>query len=156
MRVWRLVHRRHADHAFDGEGTRKAGGRWTPKGTAVVHTAGSLALAAMEMLVHMEVRHFGRSFVAIPAEIPDDLKIDKLDAARLPAGWNAAEAPMALQELGQRWVQAGRSAVLRVPSAVIAEEYNYLLNPAHPEFARIGIGKPRPFGFDPRLGPAVG
>jgi RES domain-containing protein len=89
--------------------------------------------------------------VATPADIPDSVPIQRLEPRDLPANWRAYPAPETLADLGAGWISAGTSAVLGIPSALIPVEWNYLLSPAHPGFARIRVGPSRPFAFDPRL-----
>ncbi len=149
MRVWRLCRRAHA--AFDGEGARLAGGRWNRRGTPVVYVSQSLSLAALELLVHADAALLPDDLVAIPAEIPDALSIETLDAADLPRDWRRYPAPESLAERGTAWARAARSPALSVPSAVVPSERNFLLNPAHPDFGKIRIGKPERFALDGRL-----
>lgn len=150
IQVWRVCRRVYAQTAFSGEGTKKAAGRWTPAGVAVSYAAQSLSLATLEMLVNMDRRHFG-DMVAIPATIPDDLAITTIELGDLPADWRKTPAPVALRKYGQQWLEAGQTAVLKVPSAVVPVEFNFLLSPIHPEFERIEIGQPATFPFDDRL-----
>ena len=105
----------------------------------------------MELLVHLDDDDLAKAYVAVPAEIPDGLGISRTRAADLPGGWRSYPAPAALPELGRRWAAAGETAVLAVPSVVIPHELNYLLNPRHPHFKRIRVGRPEPFAFDSRL-----
>jgi RES domain-containing protein len=149
LRVWRLCKRAHS--AFDGEGSRLAGGRWNRRGTRMIYTSGSLSLAALEILVHCEPSLLPADLVAIPADIPVSLGIEPVDEARLPSDWSRMPPPGALADLGSGWLDAARSPVLSVPSAVVPRERNYLLNPAHPDFARIKRGAIEPFSLDPRL-----
>lgn len=90
-------------------------------------------------------------FVAIFADIPDDLEVKLVHSSELPKDWRQYPAPELLAALGNAWIESLESAVLRIPSAVIPQEFNYLLNPSHPEFQRIKVGKPEPFEFDPRM-----
>jgi RES domain-containing protein len=149
VRVWRLCRRPYA--AFDGEGARLYGGRWTERGVPVVYTAGSAALAMAEYLVHLEPREAPRDLVLIAADVPAQVKISMLELERLPSRWRRYPAPEALAARGSQWVRETKTAVLRVPSAVVPQEFNYLLNPAHSDFRRIRVGRPEPFSFDPRL-----
>ena len=151
MLIWRISKQRHAQTAFTGEGARRFGGRWNLPGAAMVYCASSLSLAALETFVHMEIEDAGNLLVAIPALIPDELFIETLAVTDLPVNWRDYPAPSTLAELGNAWLSTGKSAVLQVPSAVIPIEFNVLLNPNHPDFRRIEIGEPDPFGFDPRL-----
>ena len=93
----------------------------------------------------------GRDLVAIPADIPASVAISRIGPSRLPAHWRDYPAPESLADLGMRWARAGKTAVLAVPSAIIPRELNYLLNPRHPAFREIRIGKPEPFTLDPRM-----
>lgn len=135
---------------FSGEGTRLVGGRWTARGMPSVYTSQSVALAALETLVHMEVKHLP-PYVAIPADIPGELHIETVDVSSLPRGWKQIPSPTSLQRIGTEWLRSQRSVALQVPSAIVPDEFNYVLNPIHPDFRRIEIGKPRPFRFDNRL-----
>ncbi len=151
MRVWRLTRARRVAKALQGEGARLYGGRWNPKGVAMVYASATLSLAVLEALVHVDVATLPEDYRAVPVEIPDDLPVGRIEPGDLPRGWRAARDQPALQKIGADWVQANETAVLSVPSAVIPEERNVLINPAHPEAARIAAGKAQPFCFDPRL-----
>lgn len=150
MTAWRIVKRKHARTAFTGDGARRFGGRWNRPGTAVVYAAGFVSLAALEMLVHLASTELMSKYVVFPLSILGR-DIHDLSSDELPKRWRADPAPAKVQSVGSDWVVAGTSAVLRVPSAVIPTEFNYLLNPAHPRFGRIQIGLAQPFTFDPRL-----
>jgi RES domain-containing protein len=150
LRAFRIVKARHAARAFDGEGARRHGGRWTSPGVAAVYLAESAALAVLEVLVHLESSALLPSYVLIEARFPER-KVESLDPRRLPAGWSDSPPPLALRALGDAWLREGRSALLRVPSAVVPSEWNYLLNPAHPGFGAVRIGSARAFILDPRL-----
>ena len=148
--IWRLSPQQHVREAYTGEGAAMFGGRWNFKDIPLVYCAESRSLAALEVLANIRDPkiHFALPWVAIPAEIAQDL-IEKPE--KLPVNWQANPYPLDTQRFGVDWVQARRSVALRVPSAVIPGEFNYLLNPAHPQFARVKVGKPEPFAFDPRL-----
>ena len=149
MRVWRLCRRGRA--AFDGEGARRLGGRWNLRGTAVVYTSADASLAVLEYFVNLEWEEAPADLVLIPADVPDALAVEEVRLDRLPAGWRATPAPEALARLGTEWARHARTAALSVPSAIVPVERNYLLNPAHPDFAAIVIGRPQPFTLDPRM-----
>ena len=148
MQVFRLCKACWASSAFSGEGALRYAGRWHFPGHAVVYTSSSRALAALEVLVHLEIRHAPPTFVLIPAHIPEDLISQPED---LPEGWDSVPAGDASRTVGTGWLQSARSTVLRVPSIVVPGEHNFLFNPSHPDFGQIQIGKPEPFAFDPRL-----
>jgi len=149
LTVWRMTTAPHAAAAFTGEGARRYGGRWNPKGIPMVYTAGSQSLAMLEMLVQDDPLR--AHYVMIPVTLPDRLKIETLPPGVLPLDWRTPESRPLLQDMGADWYQRGSSAVLAVPSAVIPSEANYLLNPHHPAFGRIRIGAPEVFVTDLRL-----
>ena len=149
MRVWRLCRRKYA--AFGGEGARLAGGRWNRRGTAVVYTSATLSLAVLEYFVNLPAAAAPPDLVAVAADLGKDIPMSSLDVNDLPRGWRKYPAPEALADFGGRWVEEGKTAVLAVPSAVVPQERNYLLNPAHPRFREITVGKPEPLSLDPRM-----
>jgi RES domain-containing protein len=146
--AWRIAKVKHAATAFDGEGARLNGGRWNSVGVRVVYVSLTKSLAALETLVHLKLPVISK-YLAIPLQFDDGL-VETFAIATLPAGWAVEPPSMLSQKIGDDWVKAARSAVLALPS-VITSETNYLINPAHPDFAKIKIGKPEPFTFDPRL-----
>ena len=150
MRVWRLAQAKYP--ALDGEGARRYGGRWNSEGHAVVYTASHLSLAALELLVHVASDIPPPGYEAVEIEIPDGIIPDTL--CPLPEGWYEMIPPIECKDVGDRWIESGQSLICAVPSAVVPEEYNYLLNPAHADMRLVTIIRRRPFSFDPRLVPA--
>lgn len=148
--VWRLTKARYASTAFDGEGARRHGGRWNSLGMRVVYASQSQALALLEQLVHIGDSKVLTSFAMIGATVPEAI-VQTIENASLPSAWRSHPPPVELQQLGDRWIRAGATAVLRVPSAICPGEFNYLLRPDHPDFHRIRIGSLQPFALDPRL-----
>ena len=148
--AWRIVKRKRARTAFSGDGARQYGGRWNSPGVPMVYAAASQSLAALEMVVHLDSSELLHEYVVIEVGI-DELLIEMLDRARLPRNWRAEPPPAKVRELGDAWVKSGTSAVLQVPSATLPAENNFLLNPRHPDFPKLAIGKPSAFQFDPRL-----
>ena len=148
--VWRLCSAKYAAMAFSGEGAKLYGGRWSAPGYRIAYCAESRALAMVEVLANADEqdRLFSLQWVLISAEIPTNL-VEKPD--RFPENWRQYPHPSSTQLIGNQWVQAQRSLALRVPSAVVPGEFNYLLNPAHPDYAKIKPGKAEHFTFDPRL-----
>lgn len=147
--VYRICRRRYG--AFDGEGARRQSGRWNHDGTPVVYTAGSLALAALEVLAHTDASLLPADLVYVAAEIPSAVKITRYTRADLPADWQQNPAPLSTKDLGQQWIQAALTAVLAVPSTLVPIEMNYLLNPTHRDFKKIRLHAPEEFFFDMRL-----
>jgi len=147
--VWRLTLSKHA--STDGEGARLYGGRWNRPGTPVIYTSGSLSLAALEYLVRVDSDILPDSLVRITATIPDSLAIETIHRSGLPGNWKDEIIPLALQKRGSLWASEVRTPILKVPSVVIEHEWNYVLNPLHPDFRSIKWDSPIPFSFDPRL-----
>jgi RES domain-containing protein len=138
MRVWRISKGLYA-------------GRWNPAGIRMVYTSTSLALAAIELFVHLDPSEAPDDLISISAILPtSEVSFEVIDPKNLPADWRAMEHP-GLRELGAEWVRSRRSCALRVPSIAVEGEWNVLLNPAHAEFAKITLLKPKPFHFDERM-----
>ena len=150
--IYRLSRLEYYATAFCGLGARVAGGRWNSKGISVVYASCNRSLAAFETLVHIKpgfVR--GVEYVLFEAEIPEDVEIRHVESEDLPENWYETPAPKALALIGDTWFREERTAILRVPSAVIKLDYNYLLNPFHRDFRRIKINPYVLFEFDERL-----
>lgn len=152
MRLWRLTPARWAAAAFSGEGAFRYGGRWNSPGTRLVYLSSTLALAALETLVHADFDTLPE-YAALPVDVPGEMlaRAESVDAATLVADWRAELAPAALRAVGDAWVAQGRSLLLAVPSVIIPSELNYLLNPAHSDMRRLEVGAAEVFEFDPRL-----
>lgn len=149
MRAWRLAPGRYPP--FDGEGARRFGGRWNSPGVPLVYLADSLALAVLETLVHMEREHLPDDLVARRIEIPDDA-VEVLET--VPAEWLSDPLRRQTRRFGDAWVREGRSLALRVPSAVIPQEFNLLLNPQHSRAGEMRMLDEHPFSLDPRVVPS--
>src|SRR5579863_2956900 len=147
--AWRIVKRKHARSAFSGEGARLYGGRWNQPGVSLVYAAESQSLAALEIVVHLDSPELLEKYIMFEVGIDASL-ITRIDLRQLPRNWRAAPPPLKVQKIGDVWAAARTSAVLQVPSATLPAEYNFLLNPAHPDFSKLRVGKPSPFLFDPR------
>lgn len=150
MRAYRIVKIKRAATAFDGEGARRSGGRWNSVGTPLVYAASSIALACLEIQVHLDDPPLLPAYSVIGVEFEEHL-MATLALDQLPPDWNALPAPPSCALIGDKWFQKAETPVLRVPSAVVPLEWNFLLNPRHADFGRIQIGETLPFGFDERL-----
>ncbi len=151
LSLWRISKRKYAHTAFSGEGARRVGGRWNSRGQGMVYTSGTLSLAALEVFVHMEVEDVATMLAGIRVDVPTDVKIEYIELVHLPSDWRSIPAPAVLATMGDDWFRSGLTAILAVPSVVIPLEYNYLINPSHPDFARLIVDLPQPFELDPRL-----
>jgi RES domain-containing protein len=148
--AWRISKRKHAKTAFSGSGARKYGGRWNSPGTAIVYAAETQSLAALEMLVHIENSDLLQAYVLIGITI-DEALIETLDQSQLPRNWRSAVPSLSLRAIGDRWAAEQTSVVLRVPSAIVPSESNFLVNPTHTDFQKLVIADPIDFAFDDRL-----
>jgi RES domain-containing protein len=150
MRVWRITKKNYAHSAFSGEGAKLFDARWNFAGVAMVYTSSSLALAAIEFFVHLDPNEAPASLVSVMAEVPDDLFVERVDINELPPDWRKIDN-WRLQQLGTDWIKSLSSVALIVPSAAVDGEWNALLNPLHPDFAKVRISAARPFHYDERM-----
>ncbi|MBL8866672.1 MAG: RES family NAD+ phosphorylase, partial [Planctomycetia bacterium] len=131
IQAYRLAFLKFADQAFSGEGAMRFGGRWNSRGTALVYSSATRALATLELLVHVKPSSIIDPIVLFSIEFPEELvEIPN----RCPSRWSANPPSALAQQFGDDWAAENRSAVLRVPSAIVPNEFNYLLNPNHPDF----------------------
>lgn len=151
LHVYRLAKRKYRRDLWNGVGGTFADGRWTARGRPVVYAAGSISLAVLEFTVHYKRRGWIPATVLGRADIPDRVTLATIATERLPAEWRNPEPPVALREIGNDWLTRGEAAILRVPSAIVPEEHNFLLNPAHPDFGLVTTHVATDFSFDRRL-----
>jgi len=150
LHAWRIVAAKHVRSAFSGEGARRYGGRWNSKGNPVVYTAGTSSLAVLEMLVHLDSQELLQSYRLCELWFPDRI-VETVDVSHLAQRWRSDPPCAASQRVGDDWLLEARSAVLRVPSVLLHNEWNYLLNPEHRDFGQIKFSDAVRFRFDPRL-----
>ena len=151
MRVWRICKAEHAATAFTGEGAILYPGRWHHAGIPVVYCSESRALAALEQLVHLHRNRLPPHFVCFGVDIPDDLGIREVRTDDLPAEWRRQPGPPELRDIGTRWADSNESVVLAVPSVIVPEGTNYLVNPNHPDYSQLKVSDPTSFSLDPRM-----
>ena len=149
MKVYRIIAEKHS-------GVLKASGyaaRWNSAGVEVIYTASSAALACLESVVHRDYLELKLKFALVTIEIPEALNIKQVRKSELVNGWNdfGEDAYMICRKAGDNWIKVSKSAVLKVPSVIVKSEFNYLLNPNHPEINKIKIVNTEPFLFDPRI-----
>lgn len=135
---------------LSGFGASIAGGRWNRPGYRVLYTAGSRALATLEVLVHVPATFVPKGYHLLTIRIPDD-SMQTVPLDQLPDGWNGLTPPPAIKAITETWVADNKFLVLKVPSAVVAGEFNLLLNPAHARFSDVRTTDKQPYSFDPRL-----
>ena len=146
LKVWRISEPAHGKASPNGTGAH----RWNSPGTPVIYAAESRALAVLEMLCHLEGSDLLQPYVLIETEIDESL-VQTIDVSSLPQNWCADPSPAELKRIGDEWIRSARCPVLRVPSALLPDEHNFLLNTEHVEFRRLIFGEPVPFRFDPSL-----
>lgn len=144
--AYRLSLRQYARQAFAGEGARRAGGRWNPRGLPAVYASSTVSLAALEFLVHLSGPQDAPELVCNRIEFDAKLSCD----VELPKRWRQLKL-RDTRALGEKWFEEASTPILRVPSFVVPTEFNFVINPQHPDFRRIKINSPEPFSLDPRL-----
>lgn len=149
--TYRICKTKYAGTWFDGEGAFRFGGRWNSRGTRIFYTAGSLSLAALEILVHLNDEEILLSYSFAAAEFDESLVLPVEEFRALPENWSASPPPLEIQRIGDEWASAQASVVLKVPTSVLPVEFNYLINVEHQEFSKVQLGKPQTFTFDERL-----
>ncbi len=149
MLLYRIAKTRYAQD-LSGTGARLFGGRWNPKGQAVLYTSENRALAALEFLVHLEGTALPEDFSLLTITLPDGLEEASYSPADLPKGWNDYPYKTSVQ-VGKKWLKEGKAMLLKVPSTIIQQEYTVLLNPLHAAFLEVRLLSIEPFGFDVRL-----
>jgi RES domain-containing protein len=150
MIVFRLAREPFA-HTLSGKGAAMRGARWNSPGVELIYTAENRSLAMAEVAVHLTLATLPTDFRMISIEIPDDIAIQTIPVEVLPADWNIFPHPASTQKTGDKFVAEGLCAVLKIPSVVTDGDYNYLLNPLHPDFGRIKIVEVKKFAFDGRV-----
>ena len=117
----------------------------------MIYTAASRALACLESVVHRSRRGIIGEYKVMLIEIPSQLKIEKISFEDLPENWFTYQHLEICNKIGDRWLRKKNSGVLKVPSAIILNEFNYLINPEHPDFKKIKLSRIEDFRFDPRI-----
>ncbi len=155
MIVWRIATDapHYAADDLSGAGAASRGGRWNERDVAMVYASESRALACLETLVHLDDGGLPLNRYLVRIEIPQPLwaAAERATFLSLPVGWDAEPASITSIRLGTAWARSGASAILRVPSVIVPEEENILINPAHPDTAGITATKARRWLYDPRL-----
>ncbi len=157
MRVLRLEQKPFLRKAFLGHGAARYPGRWNLPGQPVAYCSNTISLAVLEILVNMSPEEMRvMKLYSIQAKIPEEIgkkmKILTVDGAnKISKKWRSTPCPEETRVYGGKWLDAKSSLIMRIPSAVVPQEDNYLINPLHPDFSQIGIGRPEKFIFDTRL-----
>lgn len=150
MRVFRLIRKKHGIE-LSGKGAALSGNRWNSKGTELIYCADSRALAMAEVAVHLSLAILPKDYVMVDIEIPSYVSIAILSKEDLPANWSSFPHLLDTQRIGDGFVAELKNCVLKVPSAVVPGDFNFLINPYHPDFSAIRIVSQVDFPFDSRL-----
>lgn len=146
MRAWRIAGAAHK--VFDGAGAALVGGRWNPIGAPAIYAAETYALALLEVLLHAQIGRPPPRSRFVEIEIPSRVSVEEVTDA--PAGWDHPDYS-ASQAFGARWIAERRGAVLLVPSVISPTERNVVINPTHPDAARIKVSAERDLTWDERI-----
>ncbi len=150
MIVYRLSKSKYS-RDLSGSGAEKTGGRWNSRGKALIYTSSSRALCALEIAVHTPLGIIPRDYELVSIEIPDSAMFLEIKTTGLPADWKSFPHPGSTQAFGDNFIASGKQQVLKVPSAVVQGDYNYLINPQNSGHSKIRIISIEPFEFDERL-----
>jgi RES domain-containing protein len=150
LTTWRITKAQFADQIFGGEGARAYGGRWNSQGYWVAYTSATASLAILELLANADQFELIGEFALASCSFDESL-VSHVEIDDLPPNWREPRPPVELRDFGDEWICSERSAVLSVPSVIIGQERNYLLNPAHDDFRTIKLSSPEPFRLDLRL-----
>lgn len=136
---------------LSGTGAKMYGGRWNGKGVPVIYTSETRALATLELLAHIPYPFVPIDLVLTTLEISDSVKFSSISTDSLPHMWHVFPHPENIKTIGNKWITSMQSVLLRVPSAIIKDEHNFLLNPMHPDFRFVNIVSKEPFEMDKRI-----
>ena len=153
MKVFRIEREKYLESTLEGIGAALTEGyRWNSLNTYLVYTAESRALATLEVSVHLDLSEdlpIDRYYVEI--DIPDDITILEINIDDLPDCWDSKPPTLETQYIGDDFVKEKNAAVLKVPSSIVLQEFNYLINPNHPDAEKISVISVTPFNFDSRM-----
>jgi RES domain-containing protein len=149
MILYRITRCTYAND-LSGTGARLFGGRWNSIGKPAAYFASSCSLAVLEVLVHLQPLMIPDDYCLVEVEVPEKL-IQTITADILPKNWKDISPPQILARIGDDFLKKQEYLALKVPSAIVPAEHNYLLNPLHPDMKKVKITKKEPFDFDSRL-----
>lgn len=151
--VWRIAVEAPAYSANDmtGTGAKITGGRWNNPGTPIVYSAVNIALATLETLSHIRVGSLPFNRFLVRIDIPDDVWAMREELNPLPGGWDTIPSGLTSRKAGDDWATSNGSPLLAVPSVIVPDEHNILINPAHPESRKIAATTVKRWTYDPRF-----
>ncbi|POY38426.1 hypothetical protein C3K47_03230 [Solitalea longa] len=149
MNVYHIARNEYIND-LSGAGSRLFGGRWNSIGTSLIYTSSTRALSVLELLAHLPATQLPVNYSVIHLSVPEEHVIN-LDLHLLPLDWKKFPSPFSLKFFGDDFVRQSGGLVLKVPSALVEDEFNYLINPGHADMKKVEIVKVKPFAFDDRL-----
>lgn len=147
MLIFRTTLKKYSDSLY----AAGRAARWNNNDVKMIYTANSRALACLENVVHRSKLGLSANFCVLEIEIPNSLGMQEVLLENLPKSWDKFENMHFTQALGDEWIKTGETALLKVPSSIMHEEFNYLINPNHPDFKEIKLVAVKPFFFDDRI-----
>jgi RES domain-containing protein len=150
MIVFRLCRKQYASD-LSGRGSEISGGRWNGKGFAALYTSSSRALCTIEIVVHVPAGIIPKDYEMVSIEFPDDAVVKTIPSKDLPDSWNNNPITINTQRIGNTFLSEQKALVLKVPSAIVKDEWNYIINPHHKDFHQVKVLNTEPFAFDMRL-----
>ena len=136
---------------LSGKGAELSGGRWNSTGVPMLYTSESIALCMLEVLVHIPKSSVPDDFVLVKIEVPDNAAISEVKINSLPKGWNDFPFTEETRNIGDDFIRQQANLILKVPSSIVPDSYNMLLNPQHPEMKEVKIASIQRSPFDVRL-----
>lgn len=153
--IWRIAQdtENYEAHDLSGKGAEISGGRWNPKGVPLVYCSTSKSLAALETMVHLNAGGLPLNRYLVEVSIPQEVweAAKTITQGDAPVGWDAKPPSMTSIQLGHDWIQSGESLLLSVPSVIVPDDQNILINPKHPDAPQVVAKKIRRWEYDPRL-----
>jgi RES domain-containing protein len=151
MELFRITQEAYADD-LSGNGSYLFGGRWNSEGYFALYTSATRSLALLETLAHTPTKMLlAKTYILLTLHLPDNLTTHQIELAHLPATWGAADNMLATQKMGNQFLTEKKLLLLQVPSVVMPEEKNYIINPLHSAFKKVSILHQRPIVFDNRV-----
>lgn len=151
MLIWRLANKDKVQSSLLGAGSKLTGGRWNHAGTPIVYCSESIALCLLELQTRVDLDSLPKNYMKIRLLVPDDIEIKNFTRTKQISKYLDPFHTKNSRDYGTRWANKNETLVLKVPSAVVPEQYNYLLNPLHPSMNRVKIQDVSKLYIDPRI-----
>ena len=150
MIVFRLIQEKYSPD-WEGKGAEIIGRRWNSQGIPMIYTSESRALCTAEIAVHLHLGISPASYLLLTIDIPGEVLVLEVEADSLPVNWRRFPSHQITKNLGDQFIAENHYAVMKVPSAVIPGDFNFLINPHHSDFGKIKVVKSEPYEFDERF-----